>query len=367
MTILKNLRLAAWLLLPFASALAARAQAVAQPSPAPAKPDEEVVALSPFEVLADSDKSYGALNSNSITRFNTELDHMPVSADIFNEAFMRDVAAVAVEDMITAYSAGAGSALATPSTSSANTQPGDRNANSFLALRGLTAPTMQRDGFLPVNTYIQSGATGTGYSSNFDVERVEVINGPQSLLYGVGGAGGVINVVSKQARFGKAPFGSFQFQVNQYGHKLGQFDFGWANSKVALRLAATDQYAQGGRRIYIGGPMKGLYLQLAFKLPHDTILRWSGVTSEYNRIAGTGNQVLTALSAANDARNGQRLRYLLATNQLQASATGASGAGFIGNGKINWDNVDSYASWWNTNEYTKTKISWLTADTKWNG
>jgi len=99
---------------------------------------------SPFEVLADSDKSYGALNSNSITRFNTELDHMPVSADIFNEAFMRDIGAVSVEDMITSFSAGAGSALATPSTSSANTQP-RRSQRELLSSRsrGLTAPTMQ--------------------------------------------------------------------------------------------------------------------------------------------------------------------------------------------------------------------------------
>ena len=358
----------------------APAAALAQAAPAPqklptpaqvaapgaGKPSDDVVELTAFEVKADSDKSYGALNSNSITRFSTELDRMPVTADIFNEAFMKDVGAVSVEDMITGYSAGAGSALAAPATSAASTQPGDRNANSFLALRGLTAPTMQRDGFMPVNTYIQSGATGTGFSSNFDIERVEVINGPQSLLYGVGGAGGVINVVSKQARFGKAPFGSFQFQVNQYGQKMALLDYGWSNAKVAVRLAATDQYAQGGRRLYIGGPMKGLYLQVAFKLPGNTILRWSGVSSEYNRIAGTGNQAFTAVSAANDARNGQRLRYLLATNQLQASATGASGAGYIGNGKINWDNVDSYASWWNTNEYTKTKLTMLSADTKWN-
>ena len=368
MTTLNLVRFSAALWVGFSSAIVGRAQlAPVPPSSAASKAQEELVELSPFEVIADSDRSYGALNSNSITRFNTELDRMPVSADIFNEAFMKDVGAVSVEDMVMNFSAGAGSALAAPATSSANTQPGDRNANSFIALRGLTAPTMQRDGFMPVNTYIQSGATGTGYSSNFDIERVEVINGPQSLLYGVGGAGGVINVVSKQARFNKNPFGSFQFQVNQYGHKLAQFDFGWSNQKVAMRLAAVDQYAQGGRRLYIGGPMKGLYLQLAFKLPGNTILRWSGVSSEYNRIAGTGNQAFTAVSAANDVRNGQRLRFLLATNQLQSAANGgASGAGYIGNGKINWDNVDSYASWWNTNEYTKTKLTTLSADTKWN-
>ena len=74
--------------------------------------DSDTVTLNPFEVKGDSDSSYGALNSNSITRFNTELDHMPVSADIFNEAFMKDIAATSVEDMVVGYSAGAGSAIA---------------------------------------------------------------------------------------------------------------------------------------------------------------------------------------------------------------------------------------------------------------
>lgn len=358
---------------PFSCACAAFLITQAAPGqalPAPtangaAKPTGETVLLSAFEVVADSDKSYGALNSNSITRFNTELDRMPVTADIFNEAFMKDIAANSVEEMVAGYSAGAGSAIASPGPSSSNNQPGDRNANSFLALRGLTAPTMQRDGFMPVNTYIQSGSTGTGYSNNFDTERVEVINGPQSLLYGVGGAGGVINLVSKQARFGKSTFGSLKFQVDQWGHKLGLLDLGASAGNVAVRIAATDQYAQGGRRIFIGGPMTGLYVQLAYKLGRHTVLRLSGTRTEYDRISGTSNQTFTAVSTANDARNGQRLRYLLASGQINASATGASGAGVIGNGKITWDNVDSYASWWNTNEYTKTGITTLTADTRW--
>jgi outer membrane receptor for ferric coprogen and ferric-rhodotorulic acid len=332
-------------------------------------PEGETLTLTPFEVSADSDKSYGALNSNSITRFNTELDHMPVSADIFNEAFMKDVAAVSVEDMITTYSAGAGSAIASPGPSSANNQPGDRNANSFIAIRGLTAPTMQREGFMPVNTYIQSGSTGTGFTSNFNIERVEVINGPQSLLYGVGGAGGVMNLIGKQARFGKKPFGSVQFTVDQYGHKMGLLDVGVSAGKnVAVRIAATDQYAQGSRRLNIGGPMNGLYAQIALKLGNTTV-RINGERTEYDRIVGTSNQAMTSTSAAADARNGQRLRYLLATNQIEASATGASGsanARVIGNGKITWDNVDSYGAWWNTSEYTKTGIASLTADTVWN-
>src|SRR5262245_57821125 len=44
--------------------------------------ETESIQLTPFEVRADSDLSYGALNSNSVTRFNTELQRLPISADI---------------------------------------------------------------------------------------------------------------------------------------------------------------------------------------------------------------------------------------------------------------------------------------------
>src|SRR5947209_6130572 len=67
----------------------------AQPTPpagaattAAAKPKEDLIELTPFEVRTDKDTSYGALNSNSVTRFNTELDKVPISADIFTEEFM---------------------------------------------------------------------------------------------------------------------------------------------------------------------------------------------------------------------------------------------------------------------------------------
>src|SRR5205823_411625 len=68
---------------------AASGQAVVPSTPAKPPARDETVLLNAFEVREDSDTSYGALNSNSITRFSTELDHMPVSADVFNEAFMK--------------------------------------------------------------------------------------------------------------------------------------------------------------------------------------------------------------------------------------------------------------------------------------
>ena len=49
------------------------------------------VDLNGHEVVTTRDTSYGALNSNSISRFNMELLKAPVAADIFTEQFIQDV------------------------------------------------------------------------------------------------------------------------------------------------------------------------------------------------------------------------------------------------------------------------------------
>ena len=269
--------------------------------------------MNPFEVQADQDNSYGALNSNSITRFNTELDKMPISADIYTQTFMNDVGATSVEAMIQTYSAGAGYSGADPGGSAATQQPGDRNGNAYLTLRGFQTPSMLRDAFMPVGSQGNPGSTGVGYTSNFDIERVETIQGPQALLYGQGGAGGVINIVSKEARLGQPAAGSIFYRIDQYGSKQGQFDYGVGTQDVAMRIAVLDQNV-GGRRENIGGALGGYYAQLAVKLFNNTTVRVTTEGTTYNRI-NSNDSSFTALSTTNDSRNGDKLNYLLATNQ----------------------------------------------------
>ena len=321
--------------------------------------DDDAVQLNAFEVHADSDKSYGAVNSASITGFNIELEHMPLSADIFNEAFMKDTATHSVEQMLQAYSSGVGFDTGGGAGSAPSTQQGDRSGG-VLTLRGLTISTMTRNGSFPL---IGQRTTGTGLTSNFDLERVEIINGPQSLLYGNGGGGGVINVVTKQARFGQGMFGSLKFSVDQYGHKGAAFDIGVGRSNLAMRIALVKEEV-GGRRTDINGPLVGAYGQIAFKAFGNTVIRLSGEQSTYKNTPPT-NLTFTAASLANDARHTQPLAYLLASNQIQSSASGSSGAGPVANGAINWDNVNSFSG---RMQYEVTVTTWgtLSMETKWN-
>lgn len=333
---------------------------VAQLTPVPlaTAPVGPVVTLSPFEVQSSADLSYGALNSNSITSFNARLDRLPISADIFTSTFMDDAAVTDVETLIATYSAGAGMGAA-PGDPSGNTapMPYDRgSAYQGVELRGLGATLTKQDGF------IDPARTGIGLNTTFGLERVEVINGPQALLYGNGGAGGVINLISKQARLGRPTSGSFAFRVDQYGHKSGEFILRAGPKDLAVVVDAINQQS-GGQRLFLGGALKGLYTQIAARMFGNTIVRLTGKHTTYDRFVNAG-PTLTATSTAVDQRNGQQLHYLLATNQMTASATGASGAGAIGNGLINWSNVDSYAGYSHA-ELTKSGAAHLTAESVW--
>ena len=54
------------------------------------------------------------------------------------------------------------------------------------------------------------------YRSLYNVEQVEILRGPNALLFGRGGTGGVINRVSKKGVLGET-FGSFSIGSNTFG------------------------------------------------------------------------------------------------------------------------------------------------------
>lgn len=311
---------------------------------------EQTINLDPFEVKADSDTSYGALSSRSITAFNTQLDHLPVSADIFDQAFMNDVGSNTVEDMLQ-YSAG--TAIVGFSGTPAQTgQPFDQRNQAYPTIRGMMTPNMQRDSLLLLGTTATSGSTALGRTNNFDLDRVEVIFGPQALLYDGGGAGGVVNTVSKQAHFNAPASASDQFRIDEYGTKYNVFDVGGGGDHVAYRLAGINA-TESTRRINIGDRLNGLYGQFAFRFANTTVR----VSAEQTLDDWTPASYFT-LNSAGDPNfkqdNGEDLVYLLATNQ----------AGGLVNGRLNWSNVgslrgDLFA------RYTVSEFAEIEADSQW--
>ena len=308
----------------------------------------------------------GALNSNSLTQFNTALNRVPVSADIFTADFMRDISATSIEEMLNSYGAGAGTVMSNPDSDALSQQPGDRVGNQTIGIRGVSGGAVHRDGFSATGPANNFGTTAVGISSTFDVERAEVVRGPQGLLYGAGGAGGTVNTVSKRANFNRRN-GAATWRIDQYGSKQAQLDYNWGADNVAVRFSLLDD-AQKYRRVFIGYDTRGYYTQLAFKLtPLRTVIRLQGQQTINERILNTNQENIAFTNAATDPRHNYGLAYLL-HNNLAGAVNPATGQpwprGAIANGGLTWDNLNSWAGW-ASSEYVTNKVVSLGAETVW--
>jgi iron complex outermembrane receptor protein len=140
------------------------------------KKSEEVVLLSAFNVTTDSDKGYRAANTVSATRIDTPIKDLPFAISAYTEQFIADIGARELPDI----------ARFAPSTTNASREFG--GGNSLFAIRGFES-NPQRNGF---------NLSGNIYVDAVTVQRVEVVKGPATLLYGQLQPGGVINYITKR-------------------------------------------------------------------------------------------------------------------------------------------------------------------------
>ena len=348
------------------STLAIAQTAPPTPAKAGAEKPAELVTLNPFEVKAEADNSYGALNSNSLTQFNIALHQTPVSADIFTAEFMRDIAATSVEEMLNGYGAGAGTVMSNPDSDALSQQPGDRVGNQTIGIRGTGGGAIRRDGFAATGAANNFGSTAVGITSTFDVERADVVRGPQGLLYGAGGAGGTVNTVSKRATFNRQA-GSAMWRIDQVGSKQAQFDYNTGSDSLAFRFALLDD-VQRYRRLFIGYETRGFYGQFALNIPAlRTVVRVQAQQTINERILNTNQENIAFTNTATDPRHNFGLAYLL-RNNLAGAINPANGQpwprGAIANGQLTWDNINAWAGW-TASEYVTNKIYAVLTETVW--
>ncbi len=153
----------------FASAAVAQNPAATPPA-APRAGDP--VQLNTFEVRSAKDIGYIATNSVSGTVFATPIRELPMSLTVATAEFLRDVGATNLQD----------AANYIPGVTSS---PDVRFPTRFIVRGFDNESSILRDG------YIRSG-----FAENYNVDRVEVIQGPASLLYGRNQPGGVLNTIT---------------------------------------------------------------------------------------------------------------------------------------------------------------------------
>lgn len=140
--------------------------------------EESAVVMNPFQVTTSGDIGYKAASSVSATRIDTPIANLPFAISAITPEFMKDTNAVSLYDAVR-YSAGVSSGAR-----------GFNSGSDAFNIRGFTqAP--QRDGFLESDR-------GNTYVDTVNLERVEIVKGPASLLYGQIAPGGTANYITKR-------------------------------------------------------------------------------------------------------------------------------------------------------------------------
>ena len=125
------------------------------------------------------------------------------------------------------------------------------------------------------------------YRSLYNVEQVEVLRGPNALLFGRGGTGGIINRVTKKATIGET-FGSFDLGADDFGSTDLAIDYNTsAGENSAFRLNAHVDALENHRDLYDGDRI-GFNPTLRVEISENTTLDLSYEYADHERFIDRG-------------------------------------------------------------------------------
>jgi len=125
------------------------------------------------------------------------------------------------------------------------------------------------------------------YRGLYNLEQVEILRGPNALLFGRGGTGGILNRVTKKGELGES-FGSAQIAVDTFGEYSIQGDLNISDSEViALRLNAVYESLNNHRDFYDGERI-GFNPTARVLLGENTVLDVSYELADHDRFIDRG-------------------------------------------------------------------------------
>ncbi|MDO8545640.1 MAG: TonB-dependent receptor plug domain-containing protein [Opitutaceae bacterium] len=198
---------------------------------------EAPLQLSVFEVSATADVGYQAGNTTSGSRLNTSLKDTAAAVMVFTPEFMSDFNTNSLADII-GYSPNMQiDMLDTAADANPQFVGGSDLFDTRIRVRGLSASTALD--FFETNIAIDT----------YNTERLELSSGPNSILFGFGQSGGLVNIMTKsaqllrnrtaiRAQFGQWNFARYELDHNQIIIK----------DKLAVRLNGLQQWGGGWRK-----------------------------------------------------------------------------------------------------------------------
>ena len=148
-------------------------------------------------------QGYVAKRSLTGTKTDTPIIETPQSISVVTADRIEAIGATRLKEAL-AYTPGV------------NSSPwGDESQYDWIYLRGFDAysPGFYKDGLQLRNT----GSWGVWQTENYGTERLEILRGPASVLYGQNGPGGMVNVVSK--RPSAEPLREIQMQIGDHARR----------------------------------------------------------------------------------------------------------------------------------------------------
>jgi catecholate siderophore receptor len=219
------------------------------------------------QVAADAEgegDAYAPARIRTATKTDTPLRDVPQSISVVTEALIKDVSMQNMADVVR-YVPGVGMAQ------------GEGNRDTPILRGNASTADFFVDGVRDDVEY---------FRDLYNVERVEALKGPNAMIFGRAGAGGVINRVTRQAQWEAVR--EVSLQAGSWDNRRSTFDLGnGLNDKVAVRVTGLYEDSESYRD---GFELEryGVNPTMALRVGENSLLRLGYEYFTYDRVADRG-------------------------------------------------------------------------------
>jgi outer membrane receptor protein involved in Fe transport len=196
--------------------------------------EDDIYLMETFFVDATKDYGYVAVDSLAGGRVNTELKYTPSTVSSLTSAFIQDLSLDDVRDAL----------KWTPNVVVEDHSAGKGFGGSAFhdwSFNYRSAGVGQQGGPGPTRNYFSFYQNPDTYN----VDRIEVLRGPNSLVFGLGTVGGTLNVYTKRPHF-DSTYATISAQVDSNGGLRSTLDYNKPiTEKIAVRLNTVADNPKG--------------------------------------------------------------------------------------------------------------------------
>jgi len=170
------------------------------------------------------------------TRIETPVENLPISVSIITRDDIEKIHAKTVDDVLNKVAG----VLIKRNKGLSNT-----GSHTTISMRGTASSSrvlVLKDG-IPLNSTYIGSVNFWGVMSVEDIEKIEIVRGASSALYGSSAMGGVINIITRPAR--EKTSGSVSFEGGTFDTYIGNANIAAATDKFGLRASAGHKRTKG--------------------------------------------------------------------------------------------------------------------------